>query len=161
MRVDALPVEIPEEAPEVWLLDGTDADEQFLRASARRLTEEAGARYASRSYRYPYALVAWHSTPVGIDIERVQTCERRFAASICTPAEEVQWTEVPDPHIHFSSLWSSKEALAKALGNPLGYDPRRLSAPLFWPGGRAGRWKAQSLSTVESHVAWMCWRCAG
>jgi len=74
MLLEAIRVPGPTEAPEVWLLDASDgdADEQVLRASARTLTAEAGAPYVSRSYRYPYAVVAWHSAPVGVDIERVQ-----------------------------------------------------------------------------------------
>jgi 4'-phosphopantetheinyl transferase superfamily len=160
MLLEPLCLDTPEQAPEVRLLDAGSAGaaEQVLRSSARRLSEEAGAPYASRSYRYPYALVAWHSAPVGIDIERVQALDPRFATSICTPAEEVEWTALPDPHAHFSSLWSSKEALAKALGDPVSYDPRRLGGPMFWPRGRAGRWEARSLRAADGHVAWLCWQ---
>ncbi len=130
----------------------------MLRAAARGLSQEAGAPYVSRSYRYPYALVAWHHTPVGVDIERVEKLDRRFATSISTPAEHVDWTAVDDPHAHFSSLWSSKEALAKALGEPVTYDPRRLGSPMFWPQGRAGSWRATALPVETGHVAWLCWR---
>lgn len=150
----------PREAPVVWLLDAGSAgvDEQVLRASARALTAESRASYVSRSYRYPYALVAWHRTSVGIDIERVEPLDAGFTMSICTPAERVEWTGVFDPHAHVSSLWSSKEALAKALGDPVVYDPRRLGSPMFWPEGRSGCWRATTLQAAPRHVAWLCWR---
>jgi phosphopantetheinyl transferase len=68
------------------------------------------------------------------------------------------WSRDPDAYV--SSLWSSKEALAKALGDPLHYDPRRLESPMSWPGGRAGPWRAARLATPDGHTAWLCWRPA-
>jgi hypothetical protein len=162
MLLKPIRVESAPPAPEVWLLDAhlAGADEQVLRRSARTLTEEAGAPYVSRSYRYPYALAAWHSTPVGIDIERVQTLDRRFAASICTPTERLDCAAPHNPHADFCSLWSSKAALAKALGKPIRYDPRWLGAPMFWPEGRAGCWQSTTLVVANGHVAWLCWPLA-
>lgn len=58
-----------------------------------------------------------------------------------------------------TSLWSSKEALAKALGDALAYDPRRLEAPVAWPDGRSGAWRARALELAqEDYVGWVCWR---
>ena len=99
----------------------------------------------SRSYRYPYALVAWHSTPVGIDIERVQILDRHSPRLFARPTERLDWVALHDPQADVSSLWSSKEALAKALGKPVSYDPRWLGAPMFWPEGRAGCWQSTNL----------------
>lgn len=159
------PIRIPAPAgaPEVLVIDARSAglDEPGLRAAARTVTDAARAPHVTRSYRYPYALLSWHSGPVGIDIERVTTCDPAFAASICTPAEAVKWTTLPDPHAYFSTMWSSKEALAKALGNALDYDPRRLQAPMLWPDGQAGAWRAAQLHVAPDHVAWICWRPAG
>ena len=162
MSLKPIRVESPPQAPEVWLLDArlASADAHALRASARTLTEQSGAPYVSRSYRYPYALAAWHSTPVGIDIERVQILDRRFAASVCTPTERLDWVALHDPQADVSSLWSSKEALAKALGKPVSYDPRWLGAPMFWPEGRAGCWQSTNLQVANGHVAWLCWHLA-
>jgi len=147
-------------APEVRLIDGRAdrLDERGLRQRARSISGAAGAQYVSRSYRHPYALVAWYAGPVGIDIELVEPCDAAFARSICTPAEIVTWATLADPHTYFSSMWSSKEALAKALGDAVSYDPRRLEAPMLWPAGRAGPWHAMQLTVVEGHVAWLCWR---
>jgi phosphopantetheinyl transferase len=161
MSLETIHIESPERGPEVRLLDATSAevDEQRLRATARALADAAGAAYASRSYRYPYALVTWHSDSVGIDIERVEPHDPAFTASICTPAERV-WVHAGGAGAQSSSLWSSKEALAKALGNALDYDPRRLESPMFWANGRSGRWRATTLPVAAGHVAWLCWRAA-
>lgn len=154
-------IETPAGGPQVRLLDarGADLDEAGLREWARVLGGAQGAPHVTRSYRYPYALVAWHGAPVGVDVERIVPFDATFAASICTPAERrLDWASLPDRDARLASLWSGKEALAKALGDALAYDPRRLGAPLLWPGGRAGPWRAAQLAVPSGHVAWVCWR---
>jgi 4'-phosphopantetheinyl transferase superfamily len=160
MDADLVPITTPEGAPEVRLLDARAAglDEPGLRDRARVISATVGAPYVSRSYRHPYALVSWHTGPVGIDLERVEPCDAAFARSICTPAETIEWATLEDASVYFSSLWCSKEALAKALGDALRYDARRLEAPMLWPAGRAGAWNAARLPMGPGHVAWLCWR---
>jgi hypothetical protein len=87
---------------------------------------------------------------------RTQVLDRRFAASICAPAEQVDWTALDDPHAHFSSLRSSKEALAKAW-------PGQLRPAAAWCTNvlarrPAGCWQATSLLPADRHVARLCWR---
>jgi hypothetical protein len=149
-------------APAVKLLDARVAglDEDELRAWARAETAVLPAPHTSRSYRYPYALVTWHSEPVGVDIERVEPLEETFMESICTPSERGLLDEAAPPRGFVSSFWSSKEALAKALGDALRYDPRRLESPLLWPDGQAGPWRAAALALPPGHVGWVCWRSA-
>jgi len=146
--------------PEVRLLDARAAglDEAGLKAWARRRAQSCQTEFVTRSYRYPYALIAWHDGPVGIDIERVERCDAAFVESICTPAERSAWPAGGDPDATAISLWCSKEALAKALGDALAYDPRRLESPLGWPAGRSGAWRADCLPAPPGHVAWLCWR---
>jgi hypothetical protein len=146
--------------PWVSLLDAsaTGLDDAGLRHWARRLAVTSGAAYTSRSYRYPYALVAGHSQPVGADIERVGPCDDAFAELICTTAERSGSPRGLDPDIYLTSLWSGKEALAKALGNALAYEPCRLASPTGWPRGRAGPWRAEELNAPPGYVAWLCWR---
>ncbi len=134
------------------------AQEDVLRARARSLSEGAGALHCSRSYRAPLALLAFHDAPVGVDVERVARCEDAFADSIQTPAERSAPPSEHDRDRYFSSLWSSKEALSKALGDPLAYDPRRLEGLPSWPQGRSGPWRAAPLQLGAAHVAWVCWR---
>jgi phosphopantetheinyl transferase len=146
--------------PEIRLLDARYArlSEAELRAWARTLAPAAAAAHRSRSYRYPYALVAWHDQPVGVDIERIEPMDADFARSICTYSETQRLPVLDDRLV--ASLWSGKEALSKALGDPLIYDPRRLEAPLLWLDGRAGPWRAAELTVAGGHVAWLCWRSA-
>lgn len=149
--------------PEVVLLDARaeGLDWETLRARARGRSGELCAAHVSRSYSYPFALLALHDQPVGVDIEQVEACDEAFARSICTPEEVAGLGDVGegDRDRRITSLWSSKEALAKALGDALDYDPRRLGSPAFWADGRAGRWRAMPLPLPAGHVGWLCW-CA-
>lgn len=146
-------------APEVRLLDGLAAalDEPGLRAWARDACD-LGAYHVSRAYRYPYALTAWHSERVGVDIERIERLDQTFVESVCTPAERRWLSGETHADEFLTSLWCGKEALAKALGDALSYDPRRLDSPVFWPHGRAGPWRAAPLPVPAGHCGWMCWR---
>jgi phosphopantetheinyl transferase (holo-ACP synthase) len=146
--------------PHLVLLDVREGGEdiQALRARARALTRESGAPHASRSYRYPYALVGWHGDRIGVDIERTDALPPDFGALICTPDERAELAGAADPDAYLASLWCAKEALSKALGDALAYDPARLDAPSRWPERRSGPWRAEALTTVPGHVAWLCWR---
>ncbi|MGI8922326.1 MAG: 4'-phosphopantetheinyl transferase family protein [Solirubrobacteraceae bacterium] len=148
-----------EGAPQVILLDAraNGLDQADLRACARTQGPPS-ASHVARSYRHPFGLVAWHSEPVGVDIERIERFNAAFAESICTPSERVALGRPAAPDAHIASLWSSKEALAKALGDALRYDPRRLESPMRWPGGAAGPWRAARLPVPAGHTAWVCWR---
>ena len=123
-------------------------------ALANNWSSAAGG--VSRSYCFPYALVAWHGDRVGVDIERIAACDERFARSICTPAEAESAPGRSDQEI--VSLWSGKEALAKALGDALRYDPRRLDSPVGWAGGASGPWRARPVPVPGGYCAWVCWR---
>ncbi len=149
LRELRVPGDPHEGTPRVILLDASSlprsaaqaGQDAALRMRARSLSGGAGSPHCSRSYRAPLALLAFHDAPVGVDVERVSRCDDAFAESIQTPAER----SVPLPPARdrfLSSLWSSKEALSKALGDPLAYDPRRLEGPGAWPAGRSGPWRA-------------------
>jgi phosphopantetheinyl transferase len=140
----------------LWLTDAATSD-SGLRALTRAHPEGARAAYVSRSYRAPLALVAWHEAPVGVDIERVESTERDFAESICTPNELRQLGARLDDEAFVTSLWASKEALAKALGDAVAYDPRRLESPFNWAGGIAGGWCAREFIPAPHHIAWLVW----
>jgi hypothetical protein len=147
--------------PELRLLDarGAGLDAAGLRDLARGLTDDAGASHWARSYRFPWALVAWNDGPVGVDIECIGPVDRGFAESIATPAERIELAGRRDLDGWVTELWCSKEALAKALGDAVLYDPRRLEAPLRWPGLRSGRWRASPVAALPpGHVGWLCWQ---
>jgi phosphopantetheinyl transferase len=147
-----------ERAPRVELLHAGDhaIDEAALKARTREWAAARPAGGVSRSYCFPYALVAWHGDRVGVDIERIAACDERFARSICTPAETELAPWRSDEEI--VSLWSGKEALAKALGDALRYDPRRLDSPTGWAGGASGPWRARRVPVPGGYCAWVCWR---
>ncbi len=110
-------------------------DERGLRRWVRAWSTELEAPHVSTSYCYPHAVVAWHTEPVGVEVERVTACEAEL-----------------------TSVRSSKEALAKAFGDLLEYDPRLLETPLLWPDGESGPWRAIKIEAPPAHVAWVCWR---
>ena len=153
------PLPIAEGGPTVQLLEAgnEDADDARLHERARLLADAAKAAHTSRSYRHPYALLAWHDHPVGIDIERIEPVDRAFLESISTPSERVS-LRVRNEAADVISLWCSKEALAKALGDARRYDPRRLESPVRWPEGRSGPWRARRLEAPAGYLAWVCWR---
>ena len=62
-----------------------------------RQRRAADAAHTSRSYRYPYALVASHSEPVGVDIERIEPFDQAFLESILTPSERRAGVSDADP----------------------------------------------------------------
>jgi hypothetical protein len=152
--------DLDERAPEVHLLDARalGIDDRRLRERARALTATSGSEHVSRSYRYPYALVGWHTDRIGVDIERIAPFDPAFADLICTPDERSQLASVSNPDTVLASLWCSKEALAKGLGDALLYDPVRLESPTRWRDRRSGPWRAAQLDIVPGHVAWLCWR---
>jgi hypothetical protein len=147
------------DVPRAFLLDARPAglSPMGLREWARRLSRDCGAPHTARSYRYPYALVAWHRQPVGTDIERVEAYDVALADLICAPEERSAPERAADPDNYLTSLWAAKEALAKALGDALSYEPSRLGSPQHWPGGQAGPWRAERLPAPSRHVAWLCW----
>lgn len=149
-----------DDAPRVALIDATleGLGEAALRTRARKLGEAVGAGAVSRSYCHPYALVGWHSGPIGVDIERIVGCDERFARSICTPTEMARTPWASDREI--VSLWSGKEALAKALGDAVLYDPRRLESPASWTEPSSGAWRTASVPAPDGYCAWVCWHIA-
>jgi phosphopantetheinyl transferase len=146
--------------PTIRILDARELglDERGLRRRARTESSAQPSAHVSRSYCYPYAIIASHSEPVGVDIERHTPCDAAFGASICTPAERSEWAAVDDPDAFFTEVWSSKEALSKALGDAVAYDPQRLASPIGWAEGRSGRWRAVQLKVAPQHAGWVCWR---
>jgi phosphopantetheinyl transferase len=150
----------PNGAPRVALIDATDEglDEAGLRTRARKLGEAVGAGTVSRSYCHPYALVGvgLNGGPIGVDIERVVACPEEFAEAITTPAERDSGRWGTDCEL--ISLWSSKEALSKALGDALAYDPRRLESPAGWRQAASGPWRTATLPAPGGYCAWVCWR---
>ncbi|HET9094156.1 MAG TPA: 4'-phosphopantetheinyl transferase superfamily protein [Solirubrobacteraceae bacterium] len=145
---------------ELLTLPAGGADPAALRRLARGHRQASQAPHASRSYCGPVGLLAWSERPVGVDLERMGSADRSLGESICTPGELRRYAERLDDPAFVTSLWSSKEALAKALGDAVDYDPRRLESPLGWPGGTAGPWRGEGFAPIPDHVAWLVWSIA-
>ncbi|HEX2893617.1 MAG TPA: 4'-phosphopantetheinyl transferase superfamily protein [Marmoricola sp.] len=145
--------------PRCWLLDARERgwSDDELRSHARAWKPD-GAPHVSRSYRFPFALVAGHHTSVGVDLERVERLDERFARAICTHEELGHLARLLEEPDGLSSLWSSKEAVSKALGDPLAYDPRLLAGPALWGSRGSAGWHAASVEVPDGHVGWLVWR---
>lgn len=141
-------------APMLALLHDTDPARLRDRAHAWGAHRPDGTH--SRSYSDGYALVGWYRGRFGVDIARVTACDERLGASIRTPRETAQGAGAEDREL--ISLWSGKEALARALGDGIAHDLRQLESPAGWPGGRSGEWRARALVPAPGYCAWVCWR---
>ena len=144
------------ERPRLTLLSARGHDETWLRARARALSETGAQGHVSRSYCHPYAVLATHRAPTGVDIERLGADDPALLESIATPQELRHDACAAAGGV--TSLWSSKEALAKALGDARDYDPRRLDSPALWVDGRSGPWCARRHELVAGYVTWVVWR---
>jgi phosphopantetheinyl transferase len=140
----------------LWLAARFSTDAE-LRALPRAHPRAIGAAHVSRAYSAPVAMIAWHSEPIGADIAVVEPPDRWFAESICTPAELRLFDGCLDDEEVVASLWAGKRALAKMLGQPEAYDPRRLESPLTWKDGVAGSFRSCELFPTPDHVAWLVW----
>lgn len=148
--------------PAVQLFDAREhgLDAVGLRDLVHQVCARCYAAQTARSYRYPLALAAWHELRVGVDLERIEKYDARFAESIQTPRELAAQNGLVQSANDVSELWCSKEALAKALGDANAYDPRRLDSPLSWPAGICGPWRATRLTVGEGYVGWLVWLTA-
>ncbi len=135
-------------------------DDAGLRDYVRQQTRDTPLSHHSRSYAYPYAMLAsWHDA-VGVDIERLQPHDLAFATTICTPRELIEVrlaAHEGDEGVLLSHLWSCKEALAKALGDALRYEPSRLEVIDLLAVGHLGRWIGGSVDVDDRYCAWLCW----
>lgn len=145
----------------------TDEDPRRLRTRARAACDDCWAHW-SRSYSGALALVAgWHLR-VGVDVERrdlpMETTwsfdDEVFRSTMMTSAERTSSLAHNDVSVQrgATSLWCSKEALAKALGTPRQLDPARLEGPALWGKCARGVWRADYLDAGDlghDALAWV------
>ena len=143
-----------------------DEDHDRLRWRARRACDERWPHW-SRSYSGDHAVIAGWRGRVGVDVETLDRpleptwslLDEGFRSSMMTAQERELDLAVDGPSARHAavSLWSSKEALAKALGTPLEWDPARLGGPALWPSHEVGRWRARFLDESLLGVAGLAW----
>ncbi|MBU6496378.1 MAG: 4'-phosphopantetheinyl transferase superfamily protein [Acidobacteria bacterium] len=127
----------------------------------RRRTRDAGqASHVSRSYADPFGVVAWGDAPLGVDIVQ-PVDDPRFDIDDPSFRELILSTDdiailSPSSNVSAWDIWSSKEAAAKAFGDPLGYIPSHHLSPALWPEGRWGKWCVRRLGDLpNSLTGWM------
>ena len=144
-----------------------DADSTSLRFRAREFCDDSWPHW-SRSYSGVTALVAgWHHR-VGLDFEFLDRVNEPtwsiehgyFRSSMMTSEERETWSvgTTLDARASATSVWCSKEALAKALGTPQELNPARLTGPTTWSNAGRGCWRARFLDTHSlgcDAVAWV------
>ena len=110
IREEPISLPVAAGAPDVVVFDALEArlDEPGLRDPGANVSSERRPAHTSRSYRYPYALVASHSEPVGVDIERIEAFHQAFLESILTPSERRAGSSGADPDRFVATLWSSR-----------------------------------------------------
>lgn len=156
-------LELPDQPLVICITDGTPAS---LRQRAR-LQCDGRFSHWSRSYSGNVALVAGWNQRVGIDIELTDLAREaswsftneRFRSSMLTSEERsrIASEEVPGPTLSATSVWSSKEAVAKALGTPRQFDPARLTGAAVWIDARRGRWRAAYLDLTPLGLDAVAW----
>lgn len=124
--------------------------------------------FESRSYSSDYAVVVFASHRCGIDIELPTPSDPEWSLesplyqlAVLAKGEKdlVLATEYRNDKDLASVLWSSKEALAKALGNASAYEPTDLYSPITWGIKSPENWKAKHVDYIteddERIVIWV------
>jgi len=143
-----------------------DEDHERLRSRARHECDERWPHW-SRSYSGDHAVIAGWRDRVGVDVEALDrpieatwSLHNELFRTTMMTAEERELTPPRGPETarHLAlSLWCSKEALAKALGTPLEWEPTRLRGPALWPSREVGRWRATYLGADVLHFRALAW----
>lgn len=84
--------------------------------------------YFSISHSYPFCAIAIANHPIGIDIEYTSQPIDPVLFEVClSEKEKANW----ECHSDFYMYWCAKEAVLKAYGTGLLYDPRQLSLSAY------------------------------
>ncbi|NNN04209.1 MAG: 4'-phosphopantetheinyl transferase superfamily protein [Acidimicrobiaceae bacterium] len=134
-----------------------DEDPVHLRQRTRNLP---GRGHQSRSYADPLSVAAWWTSAVGVDVVRpvnddhFSLEQRSFRDVMLSPLDLEALTRTPD--ISAWDIWSSKEAAAKAMGNPLSYIPHQHFSPALWPNGEFGKWRVSRIDNLpDDYLGWV------
>lgn len=82
------------------------------------------------SHAGDWVVLAWGSTPVGVDVERIREDMdyRAVARRFFSPEEQRAVEEAESPLRRFHEIWTGKESWLKYTGTGLKYDLRAFSA---------------------------------
>jgi phosphopantetheinyl transferase len=124
--------------------------------------------HRSRSHSGNFTIEITASVRCGVDLEAARDADESwsiespmFQKAILAHGEYeqvLQSRHVMHPYLE-TLIWSSKEALSKALGDATNYEPSQFASPLTWPDGKSARWQALHLDllteTGEMFVVWV------
>ena len=114
-------------------------------------TDAAAETFVSRSYCADYSIQVSSSRRCGIDMETKSIAQPDwkidnplFQAAMLAPGElerieKSEYWELPNLE---QNIWSSKEALAKALGEAKNYQPNKIYSPITWERNPVFGWRA-------------------
>ena len=124
--------------------------------------------FESRSYSRDFAVEVFASSRCGIDLElptpsdpewSIESPLYQLAVLAKGEKELVLATEYRNDTDLASVIWSSKEALAKALGDASSYEPTDLYSPITWGVNGPANWKAKHIDYMteddERLVIWV------
>jgi len=124
--------------------------------------------HRSRSHSGNFTIEIISNVRCGVDLEAARDADESwsiespmFQKAILAHAEYeqvLQSRHVMHPYLE-TLIWSSKEALSKALGDATNYEPSQLASPLTWPDGKSVKWQALHLDLLteagEMFVVWV------
>lgn len=124
--------------------------------------------HRSRSHSGNFTIEIISNVRCGVDLEAARAADESwsiespmFQKAILAHGEYeqvLQSRHVMHPYLE-TLIWSSKEALSKALGDATNYEPSQLATPLTWTDGKSARWQALHLDllneTGEMFVVWV------
>lgn len=126
-----------------------ESSTQFAKVPASKV--DLGSLRHTRSYSGAFSIEAVSKSRCGIDIEIPEILEnewnmdsKSFDVAILAEGERdkiLSSKYASDLNLP-TVIWSSKEALAKALGDATRYEPNKLESPIVWANLQHGRWQA-------------------
>ncbi len=131
---------------------GVPPERVALAAGPRGKPEVPGARLRfNLSHTAELAVIALaDGFEVGVDVERLDRSSRAVERTL-TAGERAALEDVADRHAALLRTWCGKEALAKAIGGGLGWEPLRFDTT------DPGAYALADLAVAEGHVAVLAW----
>jgi 4'-phosphopantetheinyl transferase len=131
---------------------GVAPDRVALATGPHGKPEVAGAQLRfNLSHSGELAVVALaEGFEVGIDVERLDRRSRAVERTL-TPAERAALDGAADRHVALLRVWCRKEALAKAIGGGLGWEPLRFDTT------DPGAFTLADVAVAPGHVAALAW----
>ena len=123
--------------------------------------------FASKSHSRGLTVVLQSNHPCGVDLESLDSeiepwlfADQRFQDFVLAPgeAQAIKASKYAEHGFLATVVWSSKEALAKALGDARKYSPSRLRSPISWESEPVQNWEAEFIEIeFADHSRFCIW----